>query len=196
MMRTVIPLRRRKLDLLIIAFFILNLGFITYIVDIEQIIIPDPYHFEYPVWPPRPFVDMVHHYGETIDPVLMARPMWWRMTIWIDALFFGPYYALAIYAFIKGKEWIRLISFIWGSMLITNVLIILSEEVAGSYPSPQLPLVILLNLPWLLLPMLVMFRVGRTLHPFTEEALEGIEEPIPATASAGREAAGRAQLQQ
>ena len=71
-MRTVIPLRRRKLDLLIIAFFILNLGFITYIVDIEQIIIPDPYHFDYPVWPPRPFVDMVHHYGETIDPVLMG----------------------------------------------------------------------------------------------------------------------------
>ena len=191
-MRTVIPLRRRKLDLLIIAFFILNLGFITYIVDIEQIIIPDPYHFEYPVWPPRPFVDMVHHYGATIDPVLMARSMWWRMTIWIDALFFGPYYALAIYAFIKGKEWIRLISFIWGSMLITNVLIILSEEIAGSYPTPQLPLVILLNLPWLLLPMLVMFRVGRTLHPFTEEAPELIEQPVSSAANAARDVAVRA----
>jgi len=191
-MRTRIPLKRRKIDYLIIAFFILNLGFITYIVDIEQIVIPDPYHFDYPVWPPRPFVDMVHNYGQTIDPVLMARPMWWRMTIWIDALFFGPYYALAIYAFIKGKEWIRLISFIWGSMLITNVLIILSEEIAGTTPTPQLPLVILLNLPWLLMPMLVMYRVGRTLHPFTEEASALIEEPVTASAKVARDVTVRA----
>ncbi|MEO8395497.1 MAG: emopamil-binding family protein [Chloroflexota bacterium] len=192
-MRTPIPLRCRKIDYLIIAFFILNLGFITYIVDAEQIIIPDPYHFEYPVWPPRPFVDMVHNYGQTLDPVLMARPAWWRMTIWIDALFFGPFYALAIYAFIKGKEWIRLISFIWGSMLITNVLIILSEEIGGSTPTPQLPLVLLLNLPWLLLPMLVMFRLGRTLHPFTEAVAEAparVEQM--ASANAGRDVAARA----
>jgi hypothetical protein len=176
-MRATIPLNRRKLDYLFIAFFILNFTFITYIVDIEQIIIANPYDFEYPIWPPAPFVDLVHNYGSTFDPVLMARPMWWRMTIWIDTLFFGPFYAFAIYAFVRGKEWIRLPSFIWGSMLITNVLIILGEEIAGTHPTPQLPVVLLLNLPWLLFPMAVMYRVGRTLHPFTEE----VKSTVPAT---------------
>ena len=63
----------------------------------------DPNHFTYPLWPPAKMVDLVHWYGRTFDPPLMARPAWWRATIWIDALFFGPFYAFAIYAFIKGK---------------------------------------------------------------------------------------------
>jgi hypothetical protein len=170
-MRTVIPLRERKIDIVIICFFILNFTFITYIVDIEQNIIPDPYNFTYPIWPPAPFVDLIHWYGDTFDPVLMARPMWWRMTIWIDTLLFGPFYAFAIYAFIKGKEWIRVPCFIWGSMLITNVLIILGEEIAGTHPTPNLPVVLMLNLPWLLFPMFVIYRMWRNNHPFTREAV-------------------------
>ena len=29
--------------------------------------------------------------------------MWWKATIWLDVLVFGPYYLAAIIAFIKGK---------------------------------------------------------------------------------------------
>ena len=54
MLRRAILLRQRPLDLFIVAFFVINLFFITYIVDIEQIIIADPYHFTYPLWPPAP----------------------------------------------------------------------------------------------------------------------------------------------
>jgi hypothetical protein len=42
-------------------------------------------------------VDVIHWWGNTFDPVLIARPAWWKVTIWIDALFFGPYYLFAIY---------------------------------------------------------------------------------------------------
>src|SRR5690348_13114452 len=68
--RVPIPLSRRRRDLLFIVFFLINLLFITYIVDIEQIIIPDPAHFQYPIWPPAPLVDMVHSYGRMYDPLL------------------------------------------------------------------------------------------------------------------------------
>ena len=58
-----------------LAFFAVNLCFITYFVDIEQLTIPNPYHFTCPLWPPRFFVDMVHSYGNRYDPLLirMAR---------------------------------------------------------------------------------------------------------------------------
>ncbi len=79
--RQVIPLSQRRGDLLLIAFFLLNLCFITYIVDFEQLVIPDPTHFTYPYWPPAPFVDLVHWWGRTFDPLLMARPVWWKVTI-------------------------------------------------------------------------------------------------------------------
>jgi len=81
----------RRGDLVLIAFFLLNLLVITYVVDLEQLVIADPTHFTYPLWPPRVAVDAIHWYGYTFDHDLIARPVWWKMTIWIDNLGFGPY---------------------------------------------------------------------------------------------------------
>ena len=116
-----VPLRERKIDLLFLAFFVVNLGFITYIVDLEQIVIADPSHFAYPVWPPAPLIDLVHWYGNHYDPLLMARPPFWRMTIWIDVIAFGPFYAAAIYAFIRGRDWIRVPALVWSGLMLANV---------------------------------------------------------------------------
>ena len=166
----VIPLRQRRGDLAILAFFLVNILFITYIVDIEQLIIADPYHFTYPIWPPALFVNAIHWWGNTFDPLLMARPVWWKMTIWIDNLFFGPFYVVAIYAFIKGKNWIRTPSIIYAAMLLTNVIIILGEELAGPHASPHFPVVLLANLPWLFFPLYIFYRMGRSATPFTRVA--------------------------
>ena len=180
-MNRIIPLSQRRGDIVILIFFVINILFITYIVDLEQLVIANPEHFTYPVWPPAVMVDVIHSYGRTFDPVLMARPAWWKMTIWIDVLFFGPFYVVAIYAFIKGKEWIRIPSIIYASILLTNVLIILSEEFYGQYATPQ-PLVVLgLNLPWLLMPLYIIYRMSRHLHPFSRE-VQGSMSTLAVTA--------------
>ena len=67
------PFSRRKMDWFFVGFFLINLFFITYIVDIEQILIPDPEHFQQPVWPPESMVKLIHWYGNSFDPLLMAR---------------------------------------------------------------------------------------------------------------------------
>ncbi len=167
-MKTAIPLRLRKTDILILIFFFINILFITYIVDLEQLVIDDPSSFEYPVWPLPFMVDIIHWWGYNFDPVLIARPAWWRATIWIDALFFGPFYIFAIYAFIKGREWIRLPAIIYSSVLITIVVIILFEEMRGFHSTPNPLPVLLVNLPWLFFPALIIFRM-RNEHPFTTE---------------------------
>jgi hypothetical protein len=169
MQRGVVPLRERKVDIAILAFFLVNVLFITYVVDIEQLIIADPYHFTYPLWPPAPAVNAIHWWGSTFDPVLMARPVWWKMTIWIDALGFGPFYVLAIYAFTKGKDWIRLPSLLYSAMLFTNVLIILGEERAGPHATPYFLIVLLANLPWLMFPIIIVARMWRSSTPFTRD---------------------------
>jgi hypothetical protein len=164
-----VPLRQRKLDLIFIAFFVVNLTFITYIVDLEQLVIADPANFEYPIWPPKPLVDLIHWYGETYDPLLMARPPFWRMTIWIDVIFFGPFYAFALYAFIKGRAWIRVPALVWSGTMLANVLIILMDEVAGVTPTPNVPFVLAVNAPWLLMPFAMIARM-RGDHPFSRPA--------------------------
>ncbi|NJM26686.1 MAG: DUF2781 domain-containing protein [Bacteroidia bacterium] len=162
-----IPLKQRPLDIAFIFFFVVNFFLVTYMIDIEQLVINDPGNFDYPLWPPRWMVDLVHWYGRTFDPVLMARPAWWRATIWIDSLFFGPFYAAATYAFYKGKNWIRLVSIVWASVMLTNVTIILFEEVNGAHASPELGRVFLANAAWVIFPVLVLIRMWRSATPFT-----------------------------
>jgi hypothetical protein len=162
-----IPFSQRKVDWIFVGFFLINFFFITYIVDLEQLVVSDPSHFQQPLWPPAPMVAMVHWYGSSFDPLLMARPQWWKMTIWIDVLFYGPFYALAIYAFIKGRDWIRIPAIFYSGMMFADVFIILGEEVAGPHATPHLPLVLGLNLPWLLMPIFLTLRL-RSEHPFTQ----------------------------
>ena len=119
-------------------------------IDVEQLVIANADHFRYPVWPPAKMVDLVHWYGHNFDPVFIARPAWWRATIWIDSLFFGPFYAFAINAYWKGKNWIRFGSIVWASVMLANVSIILFEEVVGEHASPQLVCVFLSNAAWVI----------------------------------------------
>jgi hypothetical protein len=159
------PFGRRPIDIAIVAFFAVNLLFITYMVDLEQLVIPDPYHFTYPIWPPRFAVDAVHAWGSTYDPVLMARPVWWKVTIWIDQLLFGPFCAIAIYAFVRGRSWIRVPALLWAAAMLTNVAVILGEEAYGGHRTPHLAIVLLANAGWVLFPLLVLFRMARD-RPF------------------------------
>jgi hypothetical protein len=177
-MRVPVPLTKRPIDLLFVIFFAINLGFITYIVDLEQLTVADPNAGQYPIWPPAPLVDLVHWWGRTYDPPLMAREPWWRATIWIDALFFGPFYAVAIYAFTKAKEWIRIPCFMWASVMMTNVTVILFEEMLGPHKTPRPGMILFANAAWFLLPILMIVRMARSPHPFTVAKAEPAAAPL------------------
>ena len=183
-MPATLQLRKRPIDVAIVVFFLVNILFVTYIVDFEQLAIPNPVdpvvkNFTYPVWPPAPFVDMVHWWAKNFDPVILARPAWWKATIWLDAVLFGPFYLLGIYAFSRGREWIRLPAIVCSSILFTNVFIILSEEIRGAHASPALPLVLAANAPWFIFPFIIVARMAKA-HPFrpAEKASPG-EEAAP-----------------
>ncbi|RMD83371.1 MAG: DUF2781 domain-containing protein [Candidatus Dadabacteria bacterium] len=166
-MRETIPLRERPVDIALLAFFAFNLLFVSYVISLEQIVIDDPSHFAYPIWPPRFMVDLIHSYGRRFDPVLMARPTWYRVTVWWDALFFGPFYAVAIFAYLKGKEWIRVPSIVYASVMIALVSVIIAEEIAGTHAAPNPAFVVALNAPWIVVPLVILVRMAASPHPFT-----------------------------
>lgn len=168
-MRQPVPLSRRPIDIALVVFFAINLCFITYIVSLEQIVIDDPFRFTPPPWPPEKLLALIHWYEKSFDPLLLARPAWYRATIWIDVLFFGPFYAFAIYAYARGREWIRIPSFLWSAMMFTNVFIILFDELKGVHATPHPVAVVGANAAWGLVPLLVVWRMARSEHPFTEE---------------------------
>ena len=178
---TPVPFRQRRLDWLFVAFFMINLFFITYIVDLEQLVIDNPLQYQQPAWPPARMVTIIHSYASTYDPLLLARPQWWKQTIWLDVLFYGPFYAVAIYAFLRGREWIRIPAIFYSGMMFADVFIILGEEIAGPHASPQLGIVFALNLPWLLIPLALTARMWKA-HPFSQAA-EPLQTPETTTAT-------------
>lgn len=160
-----VPLRKRPYDLYFVAFCAVNALVITYVIDLEQLVIADPRHFTYPAWPPAPFVDLVHWYGSRYDPLLMARPPFWQMTIWIDVIFFGPFYLFAVYAFVRGRDWIRVPALVWSGTMLANVAIILMDERYGVTPAPNFAMVVAANLAWLVTPLAMIWRM-RLDQPF------------------------------
>jgi hypothetical protein len=176
--RRSIPLKQRPFDMVLLGFFAINLLFVTYIISLEQIVIETPFAYAPPAWPPRFFLNIIHWWEKTFDPLLWARPAWYRATIWLDVLVFGPFYAVALYAFWLGRDWIRIPSVIWGSIMFTNVFIILSDELKGIHASPHPVVVVMANAAWLVAPFVVGWRVLRSPHPFTYE-VPSHTEPSP-----------------
>ncbi len=58
-----VPLKERPLDWFIVGFFVINIVFITYLVDIEQLVVTNTSDFEYPIWPPKWLVDAAHWFA-------------------------------------------------------------------------------------------------------------------------------------
>ena len=167
MNREVIPLSQRPADWFLLLFFFVALFYISFVMDMEQLMIPDVSNFVYPIWPPKFLVDHVHWFGNTFDPLQIARPAWWRACIWHEMIVGIPFYFFAIYAFIRGREWIRVPALLYSAGLITVVFIILYAEKYGDHPSPNFPLTFAFNIPWLLAPSYMIYRMWRYPHPFT-----------------------------
>ncbi len=166
--RVPIPLSSRPLDLIFIIFFMFNLFFVTYIIDLESLVIENTKGFKYPAWPLPIMVDIVHWWGKTYDPILLARPAWWRATIWLDVLLFGPFYVFALYAFIKGRDWIKDAALVYSGIMFANVSIIMMEEMVGLNKTHSPLAVWIANLPWYIFPIFIIMRVRANKgHPFT-----------------------------
>ncbi|HUU77929.1 MAG TPA: emopamil-binding family protein [candidate division Zixibacteria bacterium] len=182
-MRTAIPIKERDLprkviDIILLVFFFINIIFICYLFDIEQLIVSGEDHtvnwetFTYPIWPPKFIVNLNHFVGQ-FDKALLYRDPWWRATIWIDVVLFGPFYIAAIIAFIRGCNWIRIPSIMWATIMLTNVTIILITEFtdpkyAGGKPLP----IIGANLLWILIPILIIIRMALYPQTFSGERFQ------------------------
>jgi len=103
----------------------------------------------------------VHWWGRMYDPLLLARPPFWRMTIWIDVIFFGPFYVAALYAFLRRREWIRVPALVWAGTMLANVLILMMEEAVGEHATDHLAVVLSANASWFLVPLLMIWRMRR-----------------------------------
>ena len=129
--RVPVPLRERRGDLAFLAFYALNATVITYVVDLEQLVIADPGHFTTRCGRRRRWSTSstgTAHLRPAADgpaAVLADDDLDRRALL-------RPFYFAALYAFVRGRDWIRVPALVWSGTMLANVLIILMEERFGA----------------------------------------------------------------
>lgn len=110
-------------------------------------------------------------YAATTDPLFMNPPVWMRFVTGLSAFVYGPFYVLLVYCLLKGKNGIQLPSVIYATMIssITGI-IVFGVEFFGEpqYRTPNALKFLLFNLPYVLLPLLLLIRMRKP-FPFTRK---------------------------
>ena len=110
-------------------------------------------------------------YASTTDPLFMNPPVWMRIVTGLSAFVYGPFYLILVYCLLKGKNWIQLPAVIYATMIISITgFIVFGVEFFGEpqYRTPNVLKFLLFNLPYVLLPLLLLIRMRKPL-PFTRK---------------------------
>jgi peptidoglycan/LPS O-acetylase OafA/YrhL len=114
------------------------------------------------------FVNSNWWYAHDTDPLFMTPPVWMRIVTGLSAFVYMPFYVLLVISLIRGWNWIQLPSVIYATMIasITGI-IVFGVEFFGEaqWLTPNPAKFLAFNLPYVLLPILLLIRMRRPL-PF------------------------------
>jgi emopamil binding protein len=101
-------------------------------------------------------------YANGTDPLLFHPPIGFRMQTGVSAFVFGPFYLVLVYAFLTGRDWIRMPALLYVSAMVYGMVIVLGTEFLGDEPPTNVPKFLAFNLPYLFVPLLLGWRMR---HP-------------------------------
>lgn len=77
---------------------------------------------------PKPLRDLVQwHISHHGDFLVRDNPLWFASLIWCELLIQLPFFFVAAYAFVRGKNWIRAPAIMYGAHAATTLVPILAE---------------------------------------------------------------------
>ena len=118
-------------------------------------------------------------YARVADPLLILNPPQVRVSAFISAFVWLPMYVLFVLAFLKGWNWVRPFGLVYGGALTHGMITYMSEGIFGQMArtgwatnpacidcvEPNTLYYLAANLPYLLVPALMIVRMWRT-YPF------------------------------
>jgi hypothetical protein len=153
-----IPLRERPIDRWLIAGF-LTFAATSLLVDRLAALDVD-FCGEQRMW------GALCWYGQNVDPLFLANPQWLRVMSGISAWVFGPLYFALAWGFWRGVEAVRGPAVAWAIAMVYAMIVHLWMEAFGEHPPPSFALLIPVYLPYVVLPLVVLWRL-RERSPFT-----------------------------
>jgi len=149
------PLLKRPVDLVLIGFFTISVlyGFLYSL----------PQGLGVPVaadspWPP---LRSLHDWAVRFEPAHLDPPASLMAAALLDGFVYAPFGLLLIYALATGRSWIRIPALVYVGSAVTNMFIYFYVTFFGAHPPLDLAVYVSLNLPWLLVPLLLAWRMRR-----------------------------------
>lgn len=159
-----ISLKCRPFDWLLIvsfSFFVCSSFFVSSFNALNIPLTPESKNF---------LVQAIYFYGSTIDPLYIINPIFCQIQNFIDTFIFGPFYLLLIYTLVTGKNWIRVPAIIYASVIAYSLILYFGVELFGDYPPINYSKFFAMNLPYLLVPLLLGYRM-RHPYPFSNNSI-------------------------
>jgi hypothetical protein len=173
-----IPLRERSRDWFFVVVFSL-FALTSFLIDTANMVgRPNPHSR-------NPMARFVYDQMVGIDPVLIANPRAVQLTVgFVSALLFGVFYLVLVYAFLRGREWIRLPAIFFAGMIVMGTGLYLAIGILGDaplfalacgpgssfdYKSPSPLTSVAVNVLYPLVALLLAARMWRA-YPFTRRA--------------------------
>jgi hypothetical protein len=152
-----LPLRQRPGDWFFVAIFVLfaSSSFLSDLVTGLGFIGADHWLAQANRW-----------YAEGTDPLFLSHPYFLRIQTLISGLVFGPFYLVLVYAFVRGRDWVRIPALLYVSAMTYGMVVYFWNELAGPLPPTNLPKFWAFNLPYLVVPLLLGYRLRRP-QPFS-----------------------------
>lgn len=149
------PLRSRPLDAALVAFFTISVlyGFAFSLPEALGVpLAPDS------PWPP---LRSLHAWSVAQEPGHLDPRPTLIASLLFDGFVQSPFLVVLLYALARGREWIRTPALLYCGAAVTNMYFYFFETWRGPYPPPHPEVYWPLNLPWLIAPMVLAWRLRR-----------------------------------
>jgi hypothetical protein len=104
---------------------------------------------------------MYEHYAKDTDLLIIANPFWVQLQLWVSAFLFAPFYACAIYALVKGRDWIHIPAIAFASAMTYSLVLYLGAQFADPFVSPAPVKILAANLPYAIVSIAFAYRMRK-----------------------------------
>jgi hypothetical protein len=150
-----VPLRQRPLDLVLIAFFSLSVlyGFVFSLPEGLGV----PVATDSP-WPP---LRSLHGWAVEQEPAHLDPPPTLIASCLFDGFFQAPVLCFIIYGLARLRPWLTKLALFYSGAALANMSFYFAETFMGPHPPPHPAVYLPFNLPWLIAPGVLAWRVWR-----------------------------------
>lgn len=150
-----LPLRRRPLDVALIAFFSVSIvyGFVFSLPEAIGVpVAPDS------PWPP---LRALHGWAVEHEPGHLAPNPTLVASLLFDGFVQSPFLVVLVPALVRGIERIRPLALLYAGLAVANMYFYFFDTALGAHPPPHPAVYWPMNLPWLIAPMVLAWRMRR-----------------------------------